>query len=523
MVDLAILIGLFSYLVFALGLVGKLTWVKGLGAFFLAALVGLIVKKRPDKSINGFWQEIKKDRLSQGILALLALQALVNFFGALSPELGFDALWYHLTIPKIFLQHSRIFFIPGNLFYYSAMPKLTEMLYLFSLNFSSGGILAKLIHFSFGLLSALALYQLARRFLKPKPSLLATLVFYSSLIVGWQSITAYVDLARTFFEILALERFLLWYKSNKKEDLLDSAVMLGLAVSTKLLALASLPIFAILILIKKRKLAYPFRFSLLAILVPLPWFVFAFLHTGNPFYPVLAGILDASHRLVVPNPLDFARDVFELFFRPTDPISPLFLIFLPFLLFAKKLWTQNLKPLGVYLLLAFAFWYLTPRTGGSRFILPYLPALSLLLTIAVFKQKKFFQKAFLSLALLTALINLGYRALANKKYVPVVFGQQTREEFLAKNLNFDYGDFYDPQGEIQKIVKKDDLVLVIGGHNLFYLDFPFIHQSYASKGIRFSYILTQEADLPKSLGPLRLIYQNPQTKTKLYLFGGKWQ
>lgn len=177
------------------------------------------------------------------LLGLLVIQAAVNLVGALGPELGFDALWYHLTIPKIYLQHGNIFFIPGNLFYYSAMPKLVEMFYLLALSFSKYGILAKTIHWSFGVLSALALLRLSKRYLKLPWALFATTLFYTTLIVGWESITAYIDLGRTFFEILALDLFLVWTKDKKTLNLVESAIMLGLAISTKLIAFASLPVF----------------------------------------------------------------------------------------------------------------------------------------------------------------------------------------------------------------------------------------------------------------------------------------
>ena len=80
---------------------------------------------------------------------------------------------------------------------------LTEMYYSAALLFSNE-ILAKLIHFTFGLLGLAALFGLLRRYLSLRFTFLGLLTFYTMLIVGWQSTTAYVDLARTFFEILTL-------------------------------------------------------------------------------------------------------------------------------------------------------------------------------------------------------------------------------------------------------------------------------------------------------------------------------
>ena len=67
----------------------------------------------------------KLDRLWLG---LIIVQALVNLIGALGPELGFDALWYHLTEAKLFLQRGSIAPLPGNLLYWSGLPRLGEMI-----------------------------------------------------------------------------------------------------------------------------------------------------------------------------------------------------------------------------------------------------------------------------------------------------------------------------------------------------------------------------------------------------------
>ena len=219
MVDLAILIGIFSYAVFGLGLLGRLgeLELRSLGVLGGLGILGVVLFRFRIGSLLKKLKLLRQDRIFILLLALLFASVIVNMVGVLGPELGFDALWYHLTIPKIYLSQNKIFFIPGSLFYYSAMPKLTEMLYLVSLVFSPIGTLAKLIHFSFGILSAIALYRLAKRYLKTRESLLTVLIFYTTLIVGWQSITAYIDLTRTFFEILALDLFLRWWGGIRRK------------------------------------------------------------------------------------------------------------------------------------------------------------------------------------------------------------------------------------------------------------------------------------------------------------------
>ena len=49
---------------------------------------------------------MKKPRRFNWLFVILIGQILVNLIGALGPELGFDALWYHLTEAKLFWQAS---------------------------------------------------------------------------------------------------------------------------------------------------------------------------------------------------------------------------------------------------------------------------------------------------------------------------------------------------------------------------------------------------------------------------------
>lgn len=521
MVELALCLGIFSLVVFGLGLLGITKHLLlVLGLLFIVILFWVIKNNLP-LFLKEIIVEIKKDKIVKAVFFLLIFQSMVNLVGALGPELGFDALWYHLTIPKIYLNFKGVFFIPGGLYYYSAMPKLTEMLYLVSLSFSESGTLAKLIHFSFGILSSAVLYNLAKKYLKPRYVALTTLLFYSTLIVGWQSITAYVDLTRTFFELLALERFLSW--KGKKEEFVESAMMLGLAVSVKLIALASLPVFLVLVFLKSKRIRYPIYYLLITLLTVSPWLIFSYLNTGNPVYPLFESILDPSHTIIIPTFLRIVADIWQLLYKPADPISPIFSGFIPLVFWTifhqKGKFPSEIKYLGWYSLLSLGFWYLTPRTGGSRFILPYLPAFSLLMVWVLTNTYIYWRKIFIYSVIMVSSINLGYRALANYKFIPVLFRQQSRDIFLSKHLNFNNGDFYDPGKNISKIIHKDDLVLVYGSHNLFYADFPFIHESFVSPDTKFSYVLTQNTNLVEKLANLAPIYENNKTGTRLYLFG----
>ena len=327
---------------------------------------------------------------------MFVLQIGANLVGALGPELGFDALWYHVPIPQTWLSQEKITLLGGDL-YYSGLPKLVDMLYVYPK--------PQLIHFGFGILILVVIYKLARKYLEQKYSLLACLIFYTNLVVGWQSITAYIDLGRTFFEILALYLF-----AEKKY--FQTAIILGLAISSKILAIGSLPIFIILGLSN--------LYFLISLLIVTPWLIFNFVNTGNPISPIFSGY---------PIDWNFSLNILRL----ADPINPLYVMVLPLLLMIKKI----PRILFVYCSLGFVVWFLTPHTGGGRFLLPYLPAWSVLAAIVIQVTSDKVTRSFLvGVAIVLAVISIGYRGIANAKYLPYLVGIQTKQEFLDKYLYY---------------------------------------------------------------------------------------
>lgn len=510
---IAFLIGIYSYIIFALGLMGLLNkeYILSLTILYLVITIflnRLILSTSLGKMMHVFTY-IRQSKLTFIICALIIVQSLVNLIGVLGPELGFDALWYHLTLPKLYLINHSVFHIPGNLLYYSDMPKLTEMLYIAGLTFGDE-MLPKLIHFSFGILSLVALYKLSCKFLSKTNSLLVVLLFYSNLVVGWMSITAYIDLARTFLELMTLWLFLEWFEKRESKWLIASAIMLGLAISTKLLALGSLFIFIMLIIIFARKFINVLIYLFFALIVPLPWFIFSYINTGNPLYPFFTDIYPIKFNFNFANPLNLA-----------DPISPLYVIFLPLAVFFYKKFKPPLKLISSYCFLATLVWYLTPQTGGGRFILPYLPAFSVLSIWVVNEIRIIKTRAIIIGAIvLFSLFSLIYRFGANLKYIPVVFGHESKAQFLSKNLNFSFGDFYDVDGYFKNNIKQTDKVLLYGFHNLYYVNFPFIDSSWVKKGDRFNFIAVLGNNLPDRFSSWSMIYYNQKTNVKLYSIGG---
>lgn len=524
MFKIVILIALYCYLIFVLGILGLLYKNIIIIVSLLYVVLILFINYKYWK-VNISLKRIKLSKLPKVFLSIIFIQGTVNLIGVLGPELSFDALWYHLTIPKIFLENNRIFHIPGNLLYYSDLPKNIDLIYLALLSFSNE-ILPKLIHFSFGLLSLYVLYKLARKFLNQELSFLTCLLFYSNLIVGWQSTTAYVDLGITFFEITTLFFFYKWLEKSEMKYLIYSCFALGLSLSSKISAVNSLVVFVLLttsVFLQKKVtlfkyVKYLLSFIFIPILITLPWFIFSFINTGNPIYPLLDNNFNLNFDI---NPIN----IFKLFLFASDPLSPIYLIVFPLTLLIINKFDYKTKLLVLYCVSSLVIWLLTSSTGGSRFILPFLPAYSLLVLITINNIKfKNIKQYLITLIVIVALSSIAYRFIANYKYIPVVLGLETKQEFLSNNLNFSFGDFYDTDEYFKKNIKSSDIVLLYGFHNLYYVDFNYIDSSWVKKGDMFNYIAVQDSTIPSRFSDWSEVYYNKKTNVRVYTKEHKqWQ
>ena len=115
------------------------------------------------------------------------------------------------------------------------------------------------------------------------------------------------------------------------------------------------------------------------------------------------------------------------------------------------------RTLTIYCALTIFLWWLTPRTGGGRFILAYLPALSVLVIypLSLIKVNRIRDMALFAI-LAVSLFSSLYRMAANAKYLPVLVGTQSRESFIRQNLPQNFGDnwYYLTTDSLQKLYKQ---------------------------------------------------------------------
>lgn len=400
------------------------------------------------------------------------LLAVLNLLTVFTPEIGFDALWYHLTLPKLWLLKKQWFF-DGGLLYYSVMPRLAETIFIPLIKYT-GYIGPKLLQYFSGIATGYFIWKIG---VKLKLTIvlksLAVSLFYCTWLVCWQSGSAYIDLIRTFLETVALYYLI----SN---SWLKGGIFLGLALGTKWLALLSVFIYA---LVFGGYLLFP------ALMLATPWFIVSLVHTGNPLYPLFDPLLQNSFA----SPLTALSRIVMLPVNLAIPfddfLSPMmfFVVILSIMaLLMRNKTTQKIALIGLLGLIAGSC--LEPPS--SRYVLSYLPALIISAIVVVSKMKKKLQAPIVILSVLSSVIVLGARVVANGKYIPYLLNKQSVNEFLT-NYSYRLPDtFIDSDEYVKNNLSPQNKILIDKLHNLYYFPYDFDHTSWVKSRRGYDYLIT---------------------------------
>lgn len=435
--------------------------------------------------------------------------AIINLLGVFMPELGFDALWYHLPLSKLLLLKHQWYF-PGGLYYYSAMPRLAELIGLPLLAFF-GASGPKFVQFVAGLICCTLIYRLTKRLLHTTIydlqstkllSLTAVNLFYATWLVSWQSSSAYVDLIRTLFELSALYSLVSF---RPKWRNLSAGLFLGLAIGVKWHALGSLALFALI-----------FTPAIIptALLIASPWFLIAAHFTGNPLHPLFESFMTATQLAQVSPHFYAPFSVFRrlalspLFLtKPADDfLSPvtgiIYLISFLGLISSDKI----IRKISLFGILGTFLFLLTPPPS-TRYFLPYLPALIIVCVYIVSRLKQAYSNLFIAVFTLSAVLVFGLRLYAFSKYLPYLSGRLPLNQFLASLSNRLPDTFIDADDYVVKNLPPDANYVISNLHNLYYFPYNFDHESFAREDIEYDYLVTKNID-PKSVAG-ELLHTNP--------------
>ncbi|MFH1741570.1 MAG: glycosyltransferase family 39 protein [bacterium] len=232
---------------------------------------------------------VEGTRLSRTIIVACVAICVVNGWFCLSPEIRHDPFDYHLTAANLYDVSGRIVEIPWHVFTY--MPKYGEMLYAFVL-LMGPDILGKLLHWTAGVGVLLLTYALGLRLGGRFVGLAAVLLLSTVPLMSFIATTCYVDLFVAFWALAAVHCLMI---AGKRRRTVFGSIFLGMVLGCKYVAWATVaaPVLIALLISRRPDRNTVLRVALIAILaliVASPWLVYNTLWTGNPTYPLLAGI-----------------------------------------------------------------------------------------------------------------------------------------------------------------------------------------------------------------------------------------
>ena len=227
---------------------------------------------------------------------------LLAFLWAVAPEIQFDALIYHLALPRDYLAAHRIVRPVADPMY---LAHLTEAFYGFGMGLGGDGV-PKLLALAIGAAAAATVVAIGRKLAGTEAGTWAGLLFVSTPLVHALAATAQNDVAVSFFVAAAVLALLRIRAEKTAGGFVLCGGLAGAAVGAKLTALFAAPAIAALAVIelRRRQDARPGRTVILggaaAIVALAPWYAVNYALTGSPIYPISSrlfpgkGVSDAT-------------------------------------------------------------------------------------------------------------------------------------------------------------------------------------------------------------------------------------
>lgn len=287
-------------------------------------LAGLVLLRKPLRAWLADWADVRdlwraSDRIGRtiGWMLVLALGAMAVM--ALAPPLKYDALMYHLTMPKAYLAAGRITYLDWIVM--SGHPQNAEMLYTLAISFG-GSEAAALFGWVFAPLTAVGLLGYLRPRLGARPAWVSLAALFAGYSLTTATADAYVDWLGLLFGFACLVLMEHWEQAYHKRDILLAGMFAGLALGTKYTAGVLGLTAGVALLWHIWRNRWPLLknlgwFALGAAIFSLPWLVKNLVTTGNPLYPffVPAGAMDTV-RIAVYQGLPPYGNWLDFFFLP---------------------------------------------------------------------------------------------------------------------------------------------------------------------------------------------------------------
>jgi len=365
-----------------LGFVGLYNKPAGFAVLLLSLAAVLYRPKDLRDEIKGLYGSLRRligeAKKPEYAVAFAAVAVLAGAFilVALAPELRYDALQYHLELPKRYISAGRITFQHDIL--QAAFPQAWGMLYGYGLLLSRTEQVPKLFAFAAGVCALATAYSAGRRLFGKSAGFFAVLVVVTTSMFAEYWSNAMADIP--FMLFLALGALALVYgRKHIYRAAVIGGLFLGFAAASRMQALVLMPVifvvYACIIAsvkpgLRRGAVALLIIFGIAAVLT-VPWYVHNYVATDSMTGYFVTDVSRYEEWRTAGGTDSFLDSVKQFFsaenFRgPRGPWYTKLLI--PFLLtFKPNLWGQGV-PGPLYLALLPGVFFIRKRACRALFL-----------------------------------------------------------------------------------------------------------------------------------------------------------
>ena len=500
----ALMLGLSMYVVL---IVGSLGWLSPAFAWIWLVLYGLpgldLIRRR------GFKCDLTAIKMFDGwekyqILCAVLVMGLccVWFIASSAPTTEIDALIHQMALPKIWVQQGRIVEFPTN--FHTYIPHAFNMLFAWGLAFGNEQLSGALFSFLAAILTALLLW----RYLKDEHSLLAAfigvIIYVGIPSVYHEAHVPLVDAGLVLYTLASIYAVCRYVNTHHNGWIWLAIFFSSLCAGIKFHGLVVPGLIVCLLLLQRfinpdnnkienRRLLFV---SVVAFICVLPWYLHTWVLTGNPIFPAVYNLLggpwhwnetidvilhdidSSNHHRLGTGFLNFIMSPWRMTMESMEygaslPFGPAILALFPLILLGLKgLWYNSIK----YMLFAGLVFFTIMFLVGMHWARWFLPIFVLLIppvsasTAEVFcSAKKMLIKTIIVVVVLGHFISgSALELLHAKKYVPMVMGFESKENFLRENIWY-----YDAFSYVNRTIPSSKILLATW-YSGFYLNVPYL-------------------------------------------------
>jgi len=452
-------IGILGWLLFFPGIMGifspALFWgviVVGVSAFaFRISSLKIISTRLPLRGLDLF------------LYTVLTVVAGFDLLEAIAPAADADTLAYHFALPRDFVADGQISFVARAVS--GAVPLLLHMTYAAALA-TGGELTLTLWTAATGWAPGLLLYSLVRRELTRTWSLTLLAIFMTTPAVLYGGGSGHIEIRCAAFALASVVFLLTAQREASYRVLALAGVCAGFFIASKYYGLIFAGAAGLTIIAHRDGFKRGLVFSLAATVAGFQWYLWNYIHTGDPVFPMLTNLLQFPDSpfwnsqygkyfadVLAQGELPLERSFLNWILYPVYSIFNLVeeleggrtglgilsILILPATVIGIIRTTDRRQKILLPLIIAgifFTVWFFSGTTQRTRHLLPVYP----LILLAAFPVAVGFVQHMrlvrpMAVGLGAALIiQLTGHALFSVNYARYAFSPETRTRFIDRNV-----------------------------------------------------------------------------------------